>query len=143
MDFGARARRDRLIVGVLDISYRERRKMPTTISREELKAKLDAGEKFFLVNVLSPGAFRREHIPGSMNVPVSQVERRARELWNVDDEIVVYCSNSACEASPMAAASLDSLGYRHVADYEGGIEDWKEAGYPVESFEEREGKSVA
>ena len=42
------------------------------------------------------------------------------------------CASFECHASPMAAKRLDQMGYKNVYDYEGGMKDWKGAGYPVE-----------
>ena len=101
------------------------------ITREELKAKRDRGETFHLVNVLSHEAFDRQHIPGSANVPLPDLEERAPTIFGKADEIIVYCSSFDCSASTTAAAILDRLGFTNVADFEGGMRDWAEAGYPV------------
>ena len=47
--------------------------------------------------------------------------------------IVTYCSNAACPNSGQVAAKLSALGYTNVRKYREGIEDWVEAGLPVES----------
>jgi 3-mercaptopyruvate sulfurtransferase SseA len=74
------------------------------ISREELKEKLDRGDKFKLVNALGEWAFNAKHIPGSINI--SKIED-ARKF-------------------------LDPKGYSKVRRYAGGIVDWEQAGYPLE-----------
>lgn len=103
-----------------------------SISTEELKKKLDSDEEFELVHVLSEEQFRKEHIPGSVNIPLGEIGKRRHEL-DEDKEIIVYCKNFDCDASPKAATKLEKLGFENVIDYEGGIEDWKDKGYPVES----------
>src|SRR3990172_2091616 len=110
--------------------------MYKTITREDLRAKLDRGEKFHLVNVLSANAFARTHIPGSQNVPVTEIQERAPALWQPDEEIVVYCSSFDCNASPRAAEILDRLGFTNVYDFEGGLADWEDGGYTVAFFRE-------
>ena len=110
--------------------------MLKTITREELHAKRERGEDFRLVNVLSTAAFARAHIPGSENVPVTEIEERAPALWEPDEEIVVYCSSFDCDASPRAAAILDRLGFINVWDFEGGMEDWVAGGGSV-AYERR------
>ncbi len=107
-----------------------------TISTEELKKKLDSSENFELVHVLSEREFRKEHIPGSVNIPLGEIGMRREEL-DKDEEIIVYCKNFECEASPKAAKKLEKLGFEKVIDYEGGIEDWKAKGHPVESNESK------
>jgi len=107
-----------------------------TISAGELKKKLDSDEEFELVNVLSKEQFMKEHIPRSVNIPLGEIGRRQHEL-DKDKEIIVYCKNFDCEASPKAAKKLEKLGFDDVIDYEGGIEDWKGKGYPIESSKEK------
>jgi rhodanese-related sulfurtransferase len=49
-----------------------------------------------------------------------------------NQEIVVYCGGPKCPQSRMAAEKLGKLGYGNVRAYEGGLEEWKGAGYAVE-----------
>lgn len=104
-----------------------------TITREELQARREAGDEFALVNVLSAEQFAEEHIPGSVNVPLDRLEDEAPEMFDLDDEIVVYCASPSCQASPKAAQKLEAMGFENVVDYEGGLSDWKEGGLPTES----------
>ena len=99
------------------------------IDREELKEKLDRGDEFKLVMVLSEWAFQAKHIPGSLNI---NDPKRATELLKPDDEIVLYCSADTCAASKYAYHLLTRKGYKHVRRYSGGITDWEDAGYPLE-----------
>ena len=99
------------------------------ISREELKAKLDRGDDFKLVNVLSDWAYRAKHIPGSLHI--NTVEQGLQQLQK-DDDIVVYCSDAACVASQWAYRILKMHGYQHVRRYAGGLNDWEQAGYLLE-----------
>lgn len=100
-----------------------------TISRAELKTKLERGDDFKLVMVLGEWAFRAKHIPGSINVFAPEL---ARTLLDPDDDIVLYCSNPACPASPYAYRLLVESGYHRVRRYSGGLEDWEAAGLPLE-----------
>ena len=64
------------------------------ISRDELKAKIDRGDDFVLVEALPPGPFREGHIPGAINVPSLQVrELASKRLPDHSAEIVVYCAS--------------------------------------------------
>ena len=100
-----------------------------TISRDELKAKLDRGDVFKLVMTLHEWAFNETHIPGSINVTSPSLA--AQEL-SVDDEIVVFCSDEACVASQIAYRALKESGHQNVRRYSGGLGDWRAAGYPLE-----------
>lgn len=102
--------------------------MINTIKAEELKKKLESGEDFILINVLNEDSFENEHIPGSINIPFTEISKH-KDVLEVDKEIVVYCSDEECEASPIAAKKLSNLGFNNVVDFEGGLEEWKEKGY--------------
>jgi rhodanese-related sulfurtransferase len=99
------------------------------ISREELKQKLDRGDKFKLINALGEWAFNAKHIPGSINI--SKIED-AKKILNPSDEIIIYCSNPSCIASIIEYQHLTHMSYKNVRRYAGGIVDWEEAGYPLE-----------
>jgi rhodanese-related sulfurtransferase len=99
------------------------------ISGEELKQKIDRGDKFKLVNALGEWAFNAKHIPGSINI--SKIEDAKKRL-NPGDEIIIYCSNPSCIASIIGYQLLTNMGYKNVRRYAGGIEDWQNAGYPLE-----------
>lgn len=107
--------------------------MAKTITKEELKRKIDQNDNFKLIEVLSPEDYQKEHITGAINIPVSNIESEAQKKFNKDDEIVVYCASSSCQASPTAAKKLDGLGFSNVYDFEGGKKEWKEADFPMES----------
>lgn len=107
-----------------------------TMQRDELKNLLDRHKDIHLINVLGPKEYKKAHIPGSYNIPVSDKNFLQEVEKNIDDKdaaIIVYCANSDCTASPDAAKKLENAGYTRVVDFEGGIKDWIEAGYPVES----------
>ena len=99
------------------------------ISRDELKEKLDRGDDFKLVMVLSEWAYRAKHIPGSLNV---DNPNKAAEALNPDDEIVIYCSDENCPASKFAYHLLVENGFSNVRRYAGGISDWEAHGLPLE-----------
>ncbi len=100
-----------------------------TIEREDLKAKLDRGDDFKLIMAMHEWGFRVAHIPGSLHY--NTVED-ANEALDLDDEIVVYCTDPACVASQFAYQWLVEAGYTNVRRYEGGLSDWAAAGYTLE-----------
>jgi rhodanese-related sulfurtransferase len=109
--------------------------MIKSITREELKERMEQGHKFHLVDVLAPETYENKHIKGAINIPMTEISKKARKMFDLDDDIVVYCSGFSCKASPTAAKTLDDLGFTNVFDYEGGREDWEEAGLPIERKE--------
>jgi rhodanese-related sulfurtransferase len=60
------------------------------ISTSELKSKLDAKEKFLLVNSLSDIEFNLEHIPGSVNIPVGEIQTTDKLPQDKETLIVFY-----------------------------------------------------
>ena len=100
-----------------------------TISREELKTKIDRGDEFKLVMVLGDWAYQAKHIPGSINI---SDPTKSADFLDLDDDIVVYCSNVTCVASIAAYKMLKDKGFEKVRRYAGGLLDWEDAGYPLE-----------
>ena len=101
----------------------------STITRQELKEKLDRGEDFKLINCLEDWMFRAKHIPGSLHF---ESLKYALDTLNPKEEIIVYCSNSGCTASVLAYQQLFEHGFQNLRHYAGGIADWEDAGYPLE-----------
>jgi len=97
-----------------------------TITRDALKKKLERGDDFALVEVLPPQAYDAYHLPGAINIPLGPnfEEKVLLTLRDKNQEIVVYCSDENCSASPTAYKRLKDLGYRRVYDYEFGKHDW-------------------
>jgi rhodanese-related sulfurtransferase len=68
--------------------------MVATISRDELKKKLDEKQDFMLVETLPATAYHHAHLPGAINLPLESVKELApRLLPDKAAEIVVYCAN--------------------------------------------------
>jgi rhodanese-related sulfurtransferase len=105
------------------------------IGTRELQERLNRGGDFVFWNVLTDEYFHGEMIPGSERVPLDRIGRevRARRL-TLDREILVYCAGPSCPQSRLAAEKLQNLGYRQVFAYEGGLQEWKEAGLPLDQI---------
>jgi rhodanese-related sulfurtransferase len=101
-----------------------------TIERDELRRLLEAKDpRFKLVMTLGDFEFKAKHIPGSLYF------KDAADLLahlHKDDEVVVYCTNPPCLASIAAYHRLEEEGYTNVRRYAGGIEDWENAGLPLD-----------
>jgi len=71
-----------------------RRAVVSTISREDLKAKLDRGDDFVLLETLPEEQYRNTHLPKAVNLPPDRVRELAPELLPTkDSDIVVYCGS--------------------------------------------------
>jgi rhodanese-related sulfurtransferase len=108
--------------------------MTKTISRDELKEKMDRGDSFMLLETLPPTAYAHAHLPGALNMPSDQVKELAAKLLpDKQADIVVYCASPTWHASENAARELATLGYANVRDYAEGKSDWIGAGLATES----------
>ena len=68
--------------------------MTKTISRDELKQKIDSGDSFVLVETLAPTAYQHAHLPGAINMPPDHVSQLAAKLLpDKQADIVVYCAS--------------------------------------------------
>ncbi|MEU0506602.1 rhodanese-like domain-containing protein [Nocardia sp. NPDC005998] len=107
--------------------------MTTVIARDELAAAIQAGSVTVL-DTLGAGYYEKAHLPGALTLVEADVESRAAQLLpDQHAPIVTYCSNNACQNSEVVAVQLRALGYTNVRAYRAGIQDWTEAGLPVES----------
>ena len=68
--------------------------MIKTISRAELKQKIDQRDDFLLVETLPPTAYDHNHLPGAINLPPDKVKELASQLLpDKSADIVVYCAS--------------------------------------------------
>jgi rhodanese-related sulfurtransferase len=104
-----------------------------TLSTAEVRQLQQSRKPFEFWNVLTDEYFHGENISGSRRVPLDRVGNETREK-NIakSAEIVVYCAGPECPMSRLAAEKLTKLGYGNVRAYEGGLEEWKNAGLPIE-----------
>lgn len=100
-----------------------------TITKEDLKTKLDKNHNFKLIMTLGAFHFMAKRIPGS--IFFDNPEAMTSKLLK-DEEIVVYCTEELCVASQIAYRILVSKGFTNVKRYSGGIKEWEASGYPLE-----------
>lgn len=107
--------------------------MTALITRDELKAAIETGT-VVVVDALGGDHYAQQHLPGAVPLVEGEVAARAAELLpDKDAAIVTYCSNVACGNSEAVARRLAALGYTDIRKYREGIQDWVEAGLPVET----------
>lgn len=110
-------------------SYFRARDDLEAVSRKELLDRLRSGA-VTLLDVRPEDEFADGHLPGALNVPLAQLERRLAEL-PPNREVVAYCRGPWCVLSFEAVALLRRHGYS-VRRLEDGFPEWKVAGLPVE-----------
>jgi ArsR family transcriptional regulator len=74
--------------------------------------------------------FQLGHVPGAVNIPLGDLERRLGEL-DPKQEIVAYCRGPWCVLSFEAVAALRQRGFA-ARRLEDGLPEWQAAGLPVE-----------
>lgn len=100
------------------------------VSREDLVSRLHDGAVTVL-DVRPEDEFTVGHLPGALNIPLAELERRLGEL-PVGREVIAYCRGPYCVLSFEAVAALRERGYL-VRRLEDGYPEWKAAGLPVEA----------
>src|SRR5205085_8995801 len=94
-----------------------------TITVQDLKRKIDAREKFVLIDVREPFEYDICRIPGSKLLPLGELPSRMSELDSAD-EIVLQCKGGT--RSARALKLLQEAGFAKLANLEGGIPAWSE-----------------
>lgn len=97
----------------------------TSITVEQLKARLDAGEKLNLIDVREPNEYAEFNI-GAKLVPLGKIQSmQADELDDLkDQEVILHCRSG--KRSAMAAMFLESMGFANTVNVEGGMLAWQE-----------------
>ncbi len=114
---------------------KEAEKRTKIITTEELKKALDTDLDMVLVDVRTPSEIPK--LGGSIkaqqnvNIPRGWLEYRiTRVALSKDTPIVVYCGGGV--RTPMAADTLQKMGYTNVKNYSAGFMGWKQAGLPIQ-----------
>jgi len=96
----------------------------------DVKAMLDRGETFHLVDVREESEWARDHLPGAMHLGKGIIERDIEQrIADTAAKIVLYCGGGF--RSALAAKNLQDMGYTNVLSMDGGIREWREKGLPL------------
>jgi rhodanese-related sulfurtransferase len=117
-------------IGRIVTDYFQARDALEPVSRDDLVAKL-RDDLVTLLDVRPEDEFALGHLPGALNIPFAELERRLGEL-SKGREVIAYCRGPYCVLSFEAVLALRTRGYR-VRRLEDGFPEWKAAGLPVES----------
>jgi rhodanese-related sulfurtransferase len=97
---------------------------------EEIKQRLDRGDRFVLIDTREESEWARGHLPGAIHLGKGIIERDIEEKFpETNTELVLYCGGGF--RSALAADNLQKMGYTNVLSMDGGYREWIEKGYPV------------
>ena len=99
-------------------------------SVDQIKARLDRGDKFLLVDVREDNEWQKDHLPSAIHLSKGIIERDVEtKVPDLNTEMVLYCGGGF--RSALAADNLQKMGYKRAISMDGGIRDWREKGYPM------------
>jgi len=97
---------------------------------DNIKGRLDRGEKFLLVDVREESEYAKDHLPGAVHLGKGVIERDIEaRVPDVNAPLVLYCGGGY--RSALAADNLQKMGYTDVISMDGGIRVWRERGFPL------------
>lgn len=96
-----------------------------TITVEELKARMDAGEKLNLIDCREPHEHAEFHISEQL-IPLGRFQTfQVDELEDLkDEEVIIYCRSG--NRSGQACMLLDTMGFKNTKNVVGGMLEWQE-----------------
>ena len=96
--------------------------MDYEITPEEVKTKIDQGDKFTLVDVREPWEFETASMDGAKLIPMGDIPVRAHQELDPEDHIVVVCHHGV--RSMNVTAWLRQQGFEKSQSLRGGIDAW-------------------
>jgi len=106
----------------------KKRIQETTV--DQVKAKLDKGEEFLLIDVREDHEYAKDHLPGAVHLGKGIIERDVEErVPDLTTPMILYCGGGF--RSALAADNLQKMGYTQVISMDGGIREWREKGFPL------------
>ena len=95
----------------------------------DVKRRLEAGEKFLLVDVREDNEWAKGHLPGAVHLGKGIIERDIEQrVPDTSAKVVLYCGGGF--RSALVADNLQKMGYTNVESMDGGWKGWLEAGLP-------------
>ncbi|MFC1638763.1 rhodanese-like domain-containing protein [Patescibacteria group bacterium] len=105
------------------------------ITSDDLKALMDKGADFLLIDLLGEKSYESLHVPQAVPVqPGDGFVERVDALTGGDHgkQVIVYAANFADELSTKMTWELLAAGYENTLDFKGGLKDWAAELYPLE-----------
>jgi rhodanese-related sulfurtransferase len=96
----------------------------------DVKRRIDAGEKFLLVDVREDNEWAQGHLPGAVHLGKGIIERDIEaRVSDTGAKVILYCGGGF--RSALVADNLQKMGYTNVESMDGGWRGWLEAGLPT------------
>lgn len=96
----------------------------------EVKRRMEAGEKFLLVDVREESEWAKGHLPGAVYMGRGVIERDIeKRVPDTSAKMILYCGGGF--RSALVAENLQKMGYTNVESMDGGWRGWLEAGLPT------------
>ena len=109
---------------------KEAKKRIKELSVQDVKKKIDAGDKIILVDTREDVEWARGHAAGAIHIGKGVIERDIENVIpNKEATIVLYCGGGF--RSALAADNVQKMGYSNVISMDGGWKGWTEAGLPT------------
>ncbi len=100
------------------------------VTVDQVKARLDRGEKLLLIDVREESEWARDHLPGAVHLGKGIIERDIEKVVaDPGTEIILYCGGGF--RSALAADTLQKMGYTNVLSMDGGHRGWRDKGLPL------------
>jgi rhodanese-related sulfurtransferase len=97
---------------------------------DDVKKRLDGGEKLTLIDVREESEYAKDHVPGAIHLGKGIIERDIEaRVPDLATEVILYCGGGF--RSALAGDNLQKMGYKNVISMDGGIRDWRGKGYPL------------
>ena len=97
----------------------------------DVKRRMDAGERFVLVDVREESEWAQGHLPGAIHLGKGIIERDVEQrVPDAGAKIILYCGGGF--RSALAADNLQKMGYSNVESMDGGWKGWIGAGLPAQ-----------
>jgi rhodanese-related sulfurtransferase len=98
---------------------------------EDVRKRLESGEKLTLVDVREESEYAAGHLPGAIHLGKGVIERDIEtKIPDPTVELILYCGGGF--RSALAADNIQKMGYSNVVSMDGGWRSWNEAGLPTE-----------
>src|SRR5271170_796603 len=108
----------------------EARQRIQEVTVDDVRARMQRGDKFLLVDVREESEFARDHLPGAIHLGKGVIERDVEQkVPDAGTPMILYCGGGF--RSALAADNLQKMGYTKVLSMDGGVRGWREKGFAL------------